>query len=106
MTSSRASKSFWASIALCVALPTFCRGDEPPFASLLVRDNGPLTSVIGVVLTSSDSEVEVLDLESLQKRTFSRGAIQKMTSGLSEQQVASQVGLAPLVAWRIAQVLP
>ena len=68
---------------------------------LVLQDDSSV--VAGVVAATADT-VEVMNLETQTARTFSRGDLKAIQSGLSDRQIVDKVGAGAYGAWQLAPI--
>lgn len=80
--------------------------DTPVLVRFIARSDTSVSSVAGVLVAEDAQELRVLDLETLQERSFRKDAARFVKNPATEQDVAAVVGIAPVVSWFIANALP
>jgi len=81
-------------------------GESPTLVRLLVRGEQSVTTEAGVLLADESGDIRILDLRTGRERTFKKSQIRSVANPATEQDVATVIGIAPLVAWFIAEALP
>lgn len=81
-------------------------GESPALVRLLVRGQQSVTTEAGVLLADESGDLRILDLRTGRERTFQKSQIRSVTNPATEQDVAAVTGIAPLVAWFVAEALP
>lgn len=81
-------------------------GEEPVLVRFIHRGDSSLESVAGVLVEDTRTELRVLNLETLHEDSYSKKAVLSLRKPASEQDVATLVGVAPLVAWLVKTSLP
>ena len=96
-------------LVLTVIVATAASAGEnrsPVLVRMLVRNTRSVSPEAGVLIADRPSELVVLDLRTGRERTFPKSQIRSLINPATEQDVAAVTGIAPLVAWFVAESLP
>lgn len=96
-------------LVLTVVAVTAALADEnrsPVLVRMLVRNARSVTPEAGVLVADRPGELVVFDLKTGRERTFPKSQIRSLINPATEQDVAAVTGIAPLVAWFVAESLP
>jgi TolB-like protein len=93
-----------------MSLTSYCFGQDAKDAGSLaifsVKSGKRLESIAGVFLKSEKNKIHVFDLKTFSERSFDSKNVLSKKVPASESEVASRRGVAPIVAWKIKDLIP